>query len=244
MQYTDAALIEAVSRNFTIAATLRELGLPRSQGAAYQRFYRDVARLQLSLQHFDARKANFANRRRTPLAQNLVPNSTSNGSNLKKRLLREKVLLPICAICAGTDRWRGAPLTLHLDHKNGDPTDNRLDNLRILCPNCHSQTATWCGRNKRGNFPPKARICRCGAKKQAKSLRCIRCSNSELAKFKPQCAPKIPWPDGAVLLERLRTTTYVALAAELGISDNAIRKHLAKHKLTNRRGRIRTDVDV
>ena len=48
------------------------------------------------------------------------------------------------------DSWRGEPLPLALDHISGDPTDNRLENLRILCPNCHALTETWCGRNKRG----------------------------------------------------------------------------------------------
>ncbi|MFA9445403.1 HNH endonuclease [Egicoccus sp. AB-alg6-2] len=43
--------------------------------------------------------------------------------------------------------WRGRPLSLHLDHISGDPRDNRLENLRLLCPNCHAQTPTHCGKN-------------------------------------------------------------------------------------------------
>ncbi|MGB2240169.1 MAG: HNH endonuclease [Pseudomonadales bacterium] len=53
-----------------------------------------------------------------------------------------------CSSCGIGDEWNGKPITLQLDHINGVNNDHRLDNLRMLCPNCHSQTDTWCGRNK------------------------------------------------------------------------------------------------
>ena len=52
-----------------------------------------------------------------------------------------------CAICGNNGIWNNQKLVLQLDHKNGDNTDNRLSNLRLLCPNCHSQTDTFSGRN-------------------------------------------------------------------------------------------------
>jgi hypothetical protein len=65
---------------------------------------------------------------------------------LRKRLVREGLKEPRCEIC-GRDEWMERPIPLQLDHVNGDRTDNRLENLRILCPNCHALTDTYCGKN-------------------------------------------------------------------------------------------------
>jgi len=69
------------------------------------------------------------------------------GSRLKDRLINEHVLEHVCSVCNLTD-WRGKPIPLDLDHINGIPTDHRLENLRLICRNCHAQTENFCGRNK------------------------------------------------------------------------------------------------
>jgi hypothetical protein len=86
--------------------------------------------------------------RMRPLEEILVRGSTYRTSALRLRLIAAGLKDSRCEIC-GVVEWRGNALSLALDHINGDPTDNRLENLRILCPNCHSQTHTWCGRNAR-----------------------------------------------------------------------------------------------
>jgi len=78
----------------------------------------------------------------------LLGKHARNRSNLKMRLLKAGLLVSRCQSC-GITGWRGKLLTIHLDHINGDKNDNRLENLRMLCPNCHSQTPTFSGRNVR-----------------------------------------------------------------------------------------------
>jgi len=82
----------------------------------------------------------------TPISELLVAGSYRGRFNLKTRLVREGLKLNVCERCGVTD-WLGEPLTLALHHVNGERHDNRLENLMLLCPNCHSQTDNYAGRN-------------------------------------------------------------------------------------------------
>jgi hypothetical protein len=82
-----------------------------------------------------------------PLSEYLVADGRKNSrAHLKDRLIRAGLLKDECSICSISE-WRGRKLVLELDHIDGDGRDNRLENLRLLCPNCHSQTDTFCGKN-------------------------------------------------------------------------------------------------
>ena len=82
-----------------------------------------------------------------PLEDILVEDSSYHTNDLKKRLLKEHILANECAICDQKPTHAGKELVLQLDHINGINNDHRIENLRILCPNCHTQTVTW-GRKK------------------------------------------------------------------------------------------------
>lgn len=84
-----------------------------------------------------------------PLDEVMVENSTYNRGHLKRRLLEKGLLDNVCAICGCQPVHNGKPMVLVIDHINGVNNDNRIDNLRMLCPNCNSQTDTFSGRNKK-----------------------------------------------------------------------------------------------
>jgi hypothetical protein len=149
--WTDEQLRVAVAESLSGAQTLRKLGLV-PVGGNYRTVWRHVRRLSLDVSHWTGegwrrgKRDGFATRRQ-PLDEILTQHSQyTTTSHLRARLLRSGLLENQCVIC-GLSEWLGAPLTLHLDHVNGVHDDQRLENLRLLCPNCHSQTETYCGRN-------------------------------------------------------------------------------------------------
>lgn len=105
-----------------------------------------------------------------PFEEILVEHSTYLGlASLKRRLLRAGLLTYHCYIC-GIKDWLGEKLSLELDHINGIPDDNRLENLRLLCPNCHSQTPTYKSKRLKKHW-----FCPCGKEIQKYSKHCNRC---------------------------------------------------------------------
>jgi hypothetical protein len=87
-----------------------------------------------------------ARARRWPIAKILA--ESRNRSSIKRRLLEAGILENRCDDC-GIAEWRGRRLSIQLDHRNGVRDDHRLENLRMLCPNCHSQTETFAARNRK-----------------------------------------------------------------------------------------------
>jgi hypothetical protein len=162
-RWTDEQLTEAVKQSRSVYEVSRNLGL-KIGGGQHLAIKRAIKELDLDTSHFTGkgwRKGrSLPFRPRRSLQEILVSDTLfGNTSYLKRRLIKEGLLENRCYECGAPPEWRGRPLVHRLDHRNGDRTDNRLENLRLLCPNCDSQTPTFSGRNKnRGaREPPSQR---------------------------------------------------------------------------------------
>jgi 5-methylcytosine-specific restriction endonuclease McrA len=148
-KYTRELLEPIVAQSTSVADVVRHLGL-RPNGGAHSHLCRVIKQLELDTSHF--RRTNPGARRlRLPATAILVANRLS-GRREKPPMLRRALIeigVPYeCAICGNAASWLDAPLTLEVDHMDGDLYNNSPSNLRFLCPNCHRQTPNFAGRSR------------------------------------------------------------------------------------------------
>jgi len=150
-KWSQNQLIEAVKISFSYRQVLAKLGL-REAGGNYQQLKKYITDSNLSSLHFKGRRWNSGlsgiGKPRRTLEEILKRNSPFQSFKLKKRLFRAELKKPQCEQCGWAQQTVSGHLPLELDHINGDRTDNRLENLRILCPNCHSLTTTYRSRKR------------------------------------------------------------------------------------------------
>ncbi|MEU2825502.1 HNH endonuclease [Streptomyces bacillaris] len=142
-----AALAEAVAASRSLAGVLRALGLD-DNSTARARVKRDIEAYGVSTAHFTGQGHSRGTRspNRKPAAailQRLESGTSRTKTSQLRRALDDIGVPPVCATCGTGETWRGRRLVLEIDHINGDRLDNRRENLRYLCPSCHSQTQSF-----------------------------------------------------------------------------------------------------
>jgi len=149
-KWTLAQLRSAVKKYFSRRQVLIQLGL-KPAGGNYEQIKKYIEQYHLPIHHFRgkgwSKGLTGIGKPRVPLEKILTKNNTFQSYKLKRRLFAAKLKPQHCEICGWTKKTKDGYLPLELDHINGDRHDNRLENLRILCPNCHSLQPTHRGRN-------------------------------------------------------------------------------------------------
>jgi hypothetical protein len=201
---------------------------------------------QIPVDHFDPRAAQREALQRyqlgakRPLVEILVEGSSFSRGHLKARLLAEGLKQRRCEMCGQGELWCGRRMSLILDHVNGVRSDNRLENLRIVCPNCAATLDTHCGRNV-----TLVRACEtCGDTFKASrpvqrwcSPRCAQLGDAgRRGHLKLRRAERPPYEQ---LVAEVRQLGWSAVGRRYGVSDNAIRKWVRAYE----RERSSADVD-
>lgn len=145
---SDMEFIDLVKKSNSYSDVLRALGLTTKGGPSQDILKRRIKELNCNISHFGDISIKSPTQVYS-VEDILVENSSyANIASLKRRIISSKLLKYECSKC-GISSWNGQPLSLHLDHINGINNDHRIENLRFLCPNCHSQTDTYAGKNKK-----------------------------------------------------------------------------------------------
>ena len=214
MRYSKEILEKVVNSSNNFSEVTRKLGLKTFYGNR-QTVKKYINLFNIDTKHFRL-SAGGGKKRKLDLEDILVENSTYiHTTNLKERLYNEGLKMCVCELCGQDDNWKGKKLSLILDHINGVSNDNRIENLRIVCPNCNATLPTHGGKNVKRDEKPITR-CECGNKTFRNNKVCSTCS-----KIKQR---KVQRPDYLTLIEEIENLGYKGTGTKYGVSDKSIRK--------------------
>lgn len=212
----------------TFVEVFEGIGIPKASlyGSYYPRLKARILKDGLDMTSFAARNKEYMKVVRSEGMPRLRDDEyfvrkSSPGGGLKARVIKTKAIEYKCKFCGNDGFHNGKKLSLQLDHISGDKSDNRLTNLRFLCPNCHSQTDTFCSKK---NMRTKPKMCSCGVRISRQASLCRKCSGHQRSvEIEPSS------------VEHLHTTlvdndwNYTKVGKVFGISCNAIRKRCKKY---------------
>jgi hypothetical protein len=248
-RYTYEDVVNAVEKSKSIANVLRLVGL-KDKGGNYRTMSKYISDNNIDICHFTGKGHNVGENykritEKIPIEYYLVDGLMYSSNSLRQRLIEEGLKTHECENC-NLETWLGKKIPLELHHIDGNHFNNKLENIQLLCPNCHANTPNYRGNNKLNKTNPKTlremypdlfikkekkvkinkteknrvNFCECGVKIDIRSKSCEVCYQINNR--------KVDRPDKDVLLEDVKNLGYRGTGRKYGVSDNAIRKWLKK----------------
>ena len=219
-KYSDEYIKDVLEKSISFSDVLRHFGYESITTGSFSTVKNELKKRDIIIpvyNYFNEYNNFNGGKREKNIEKLFVENSTTSRHHLKKLIIRNDLIKYECE-CGNKGEWRNKKLVLQLDHKNGDTYDNRLENLCFLCPNCHSQTETFSGKNSQRNKKDINKKCKCGKKISLESYLCINCYSISNR--------KVIRPSYEQLKKEIYETSQNKVAKKYGVSWRTIRKWL------------------
>lgn len=226
--YSDEDFAKIVAESTSYRDCLFALGYNSYSGSTISLIKQRVQELNLSTSHFLVQ---------SPIKRDesniFIENSTADQKTLRNWYKKGKYTEYKCSICGQEPFWNGKELTLILDHINGHNKDDRLENLRWVCPNCNYQLDTTNGKNRQHKDHIINYCIDCGAPISRNSTRCFKCFNLL------RTSDTVEQVSREELKRLIRIMPFTQIGKKFGVSDNAVRKWCDKYNLPRKVNEIK-----
>ena len=227
-EYSKEELEQIVKQSKSMKEVIDRLGYATHSGSNNNTVKSRIEKYNIDISHF----VTYINPIQRTEENIFIENSTASQATLRRWYLKGEYTPYKCSICGQEPTWQGKELTLILDHINGSNHDDRLENLRWVCPNCNQQLDTT-GYRRTSTLEKKYYCIDCGKEITSRATRCPTCSSK---------AQRISLEEMPItreeLKELIRTTPFTTIASQFGVSDNGIRKWCDKFGLPRKKSDI------